>query len=43
MEDDPVSILALEPRHIDSLLDDRVSIWETRSPANVDVLYANGV
>ena len=41
MEDNPVSILVLKPYRIDSLLDDRVSIWVLRSPANVGVLHVD--
>jgi hypothetical protein len=40
MEDNPVVILALEPHHVDGLLDDRVSIWVLRNTANIDFLYA---
>lgn len=43
VEDDPVIILVLEPRHIDSLLDDWMSIREMRSPAEVGFLYASVV
>jgi hypothetical protein len=42
MEDDPVTILVLEPRDIDGLLNDWVSIWVMRGPANVGFLYASG-
>jgi len=41
-EDNPVSVVVLKPRHIDGLLDDRVSIWVMRSPANVSFLHAEG-
>jgi len=34
MEDNPISVLALEPHHVDSILDDRVLIWIS-SPVNV--------
>ena len=43
MEDNPVSIFVLEPRHIDSLLDDRVSIWVMGRPAEIELLYENGL
>jgi len=36
MEDNTVSIFVLEPRHIDSLLDDRVLIWVMGHPAEVE-------
>jgi len=42
MEDNPVSIFVLEPRHIDSLLDDRVLIWVMGYPTEVEFLYADG-
>lgn len=41
MEDNSVSIFVLEPRHIDTLLDDRVSIWVMGHLAEVEFLYAN--
>ena len=41
MEDNPISIIAVEPDHIDSLLDNRVSIWVMRSPTKVGFLDAN--
>jgi len=41
MEDNPVSILVLKPDHIDSFLDNRVSIRVLRRPANVGLLYAD--
>ena len=41
-EDNPVSVLVLKPCHIDGLLNDRVSIWVMRSPANVGFLHAQG-
>ena len=40
MENNPVSIFVLEPRHIDCLLDDRVLIWVMGHPAEVGFLYA---
>ena len=43
MEDDPVSIFVLEPCHIDSLLDDRVSIWVMGRPAEFELLDENGL
>lgn len=41
VEDNPIIILVLEPRHIDSLLDDRMPIREMRSPAKIGFLYAS--
>jgi hypothetical protein len=41
-EDNPVSVFALKPCHIDSLLDDRVSIWVMGGPAEFELLYENG-
>lgn len=38
MEDNTVAIFVLEPRHIDSLLDDRVLIWVMGHPAEVEFL-----
>ena len=40
MENNPVSIFVLEPRHIDCLLDDRMSIWLMGHPAEIEFLYA---
>ena len=40
-EDNPVSVLVLKPYNIDSLLDDRMSIWVLRNPANVELLHVD--
>ena len=40
MEDNSVSIFVLEPRHIDSLLNNRVLIWVMGHPTEVEFLYA---
>jgi len=42
MEDNPISIIALEPHHINSILDDRMLIWIS-SPVNVGFLYVSGI
>jgi hypothetical protein len=43
MEDNPVSVFALEPHQIDNLVNDRVSVWMLTRPTNVGFLYANRV